>query len=208
MIGCLRTALNTLETIINPPSRLLARGTEVGRHSGVHPCARTSGRWGRAATFLAMRPCVACHHIHLADDLAAFCLQRRFDHDPVPVRVLARLPERHPILADVAIPLDAVRRLLAEGRSQVLGYLRLSAELEGRDVRGEGVDDAQSGVLGVEGEHEVRVASLDTEAQGLEIQTSFSLPPSHTVCLLPPAPSGSHRPSDGTIRGRDVLRSF
>src|SRR5215212_7100965 len=142
MIGCLRTALNTLETIINPPSRLLARGTEVGRHSGVHPCARTSGRWASAATFLAMRPCVACHHIHLADDLSVEHFERRFDPHPSAIRVLARLPERHPILTDVAIPLDAVRRLVAEGRSKVLGYLTLSTEFERVSVRGESVDDA------------------------------------------------------------------
>src|SRR5215218_530894 len=141
MIGCLLTTLNTLETIINPPSRLLACGTEDGRQSRVHPSARTSGRRSSAAPLLAMRPCVACHHIHLADDLAAFYLQRRYDHDPVPVRVLARLPECHPILTEGGITLDAVRRILAEGYSQMLGYLRLSSQFEGRDVWGDDVYD-------------------------------------------------------------------
>jgi hypothetical protein len=40
----------------------------------------------------------------------------------------------HPILTDGGIPLDAVRRLLAEGCSQMLGYLRLPVQLKGRGV--------------------------------------------------------------------------
>src|SRR3712207_7196794 len=47
--------------------------------------------------FLSIRPCVPCHHVHLTDDLAASHLQRRLDHDPTPIRVLADLPERHPL---------------------------------------------------------------------------------------------------------------
>ncbi len=89
-----------------------------------------------------MRPCVACRYIYLADDLSVAHLKRRFDHDPAPIRVLARLPECHPILTDGGIPLDAVRRLLAEDRSQMLGYLSLSAELKGRGAWGDGIDDA------------------------------------------------------------------
>jgi len=96
---------------------------------------------------------VLYHYVRLADDLVVAHLKRSLDHDPAAVRVLARLPERHLILADDVLPLDAVRRLLAEDCSQVLGYFRLSAELKGRGVRGEGVDDAELGVLSVEAEN-------------------------------------------------------
>src|SRR4028118_1893252 len=90
-----------------------------------------------ADRFLAMRPCVPCHHGHLTDDLAAAHLQLRFDHNPAPVRVLAHFPEPHPaFLTDHLFPLDAVGRLRKESRSQVLGDLRLPAQLEGGGLRG------------------------------------------------------------------------
>jgi hypothetical protein len=67
--------------------------------------------------------------------------ERRLDHDTAAIWITTRLPERHPILADV-LSLDAVRRLLAEGRSQVLGYLRLPAKFEGDAPLAFRVDDA------------------------------------------------------------------
>src|SRR5919112_2262918 len=182
MIGCLLTTPNTLDIMVNPPSRLLGAHKSI-RQSRVYPCARTSGRRSPAAPLLATRPCVACHHIHLADDLSVAQLKRRFDHDPAPVRILARLPECHPIPTDGGFPLDAVRRLLAEGCSQVLGNLPLAVELERGNVRGVGVDDAKQGVLGVEAEHEVRVASLDAEAQGLEVQSTVGILLRHVLHL-------------------------
>jgi hypothetical protein len=100
-------------------------------------CPRVSLRedfrsgWSLADLSLAIRLCVHRHNVYLADDLAVGYLQRCFDPHPTAVRVLARFPERHAVLAD-DLPLDAVRRPLAEGRSQVLGDLRLSAKLEGR----------------------------------------------------------------------------
>ena len=90
---------------------------------------------------LATRPGGACHHIHLADDLSVEHFKRRFDYDPTAVRVLARLPERHPVLTDGGSPLDAMRRLLTEGYAKVLGYLHLAAELERESVQCVGVDD-------------------------------------------------------------------
>jgi hypothetical protein len=73
---------------------------------------------------------VVSHHIFLPEDLAVAHLQRRLDQHTAAVRVLARLPERDPILAN-NLPLDAMRRLLPEDRPQVLGDLRLPAKLEG-----------------------------------------------------------------------------
>ena len=74
---------------------------------------------------------VVSHHIFLPDDLAVAHLQRRLDQHTVAVRILACLPERDSIHAN-NLPLDAVRRLLPEGRSQMLGDLRLSSQFEGR----------------------------------------------------------------------------
>ncbi len=66
------------------------------------------GEWSLTDLFLAIRLYILCHHVHLANDLAAFYLQRRFDPHPDAVRVLARLPKGHPIVADDILPLDAV----------------------------------------------------------------------------------------------------
>jgi hypothetical protein len=52
----------------------------------------------------------------------------------------------------------------------VLGDLRLPAQLEREASSGFGVDDAQLGVLGVEAEDEIGIATLDAEAQGIEVQ--------------------------------------
>ena len=127
-----------------------------------------------------MRPCLACHYIHLADDLVVAHLKRRFDYDPAPIRVLASLPEHHPIFVSDS-SLDSVRSLLTEGHSQMLGYIRFSAKLEGQGVRGVGVDDAQLGLFGVEDEHGVQIAVLDGVAQSLEVQPFVSLSPPHLV---------------------------
>ena len=70
------------------------------------------------------------HHIFLPEDIAVSHPQRRLDHDTAAIPVLARLPERDPILAN-NLPLDAMRRLLPEDRPQVLGDLRFPAKLEG-----------------------------------------------------------------------------
>src|SRR5919107_817249 len=139
-MGCRLTTPVTVDIIVNPPSRWFSRAQKPVRHSCVHPGARTSARRSPAAPLLSRRLCVACYHIHLADDLSVEHFKRRFDHYPAPVRVLARLPERHPILADVGIPLDAMGRIVAEGRLKVPVYLPLSTELERRCVRGVGVN--------------------------------------------------------------------
>jgi hypothetical protein len=89
-----------------------------------------SGEWSLDDLFFAIRLYILCHHVHLANDLAAFYLQRRFDPHPDAVRVVARLPKRHPILA-YDLSLETVRPLLAEDRSQMLGYLRFFLKLEG-----------------------------------------------------------------------------
>ena len=49
--------------------------------------------------------------------------------------------------------------------------LRLPPKLE-KDgkLRGAGVEDAQLDVVGVEAEHRVRIAALDADPQGLEVQ--------------------------------------
>jgi hypothetical protein len=73
---------------------------------------------------------------------------------------------------------------MAKDRAQVLGYLGSSVEHEGGGVRGSGVDDAQLGILGVETEHEVPIAALDAEAQGLEVQTLSGPPLRHAMHLL------------------------
>src|SRR5215203_522057 len=138
----------------------------------------------------AIHMCVVSHHINLLDDLAVSHLQRRLDQHTVAVRVLARLPERHPILANY-LPLEAVRGLLPEGRPQVLGDLRLPAKLEGYASLGLGIDDAQIRLLGVEAEDEVRVAALDSLTHGPKVQTPVSLALCHFVYLLPAAPSGT-----------------
>src|SRR5215208_1886804 len=130
--------------------------------------------WSSADLFLSIQWCVLCNDVHLTNDLAVVHLQRRLDHDPAAVQVLARLPERHSILADDLF-LDAVRGLLVEGHSQMLSYLRLSAKLEGQGAWGLGVDDAQIRLLGVEVEDEVRLAALDGLAQGPKVQASVSL---------------------------------
>src|SRR5215213_6063667 len=103
---------------------------------------------------------IVSHHINLTDDLAVAHLQRRLDQHTVAVQILARLPERDSILAE-DLSLNAVRGLLPEGRSQVLGDLRLSAKLEGNDSLGLSVDDAQNRLLSVEPEYEIGVALLD-----------------------------------------------
>src|SRR5919112_1433220 len=54
--------------------------------------------------------CVVSHHIFLPEDLAVAHLQRSLDQHTAAIRVLARLPERHPILAE-DLPLDAVREV-------------------------------------------------------------------------------------------------
>src|SRR5215208_1923219 len=138
-----------------------------------------------------------CNDVHLTNDLAVVHLQRRLDHDPAAVQVLARLPEHHSILADDLF-LDAVRGLLVEGHSQMLSYLRLSAKLEGQGAWGVGVDDAQIRLLGVEVEDEVRLAALDGLAQGPKVQTSVSLALCHFV-YLPAAPSGPLCLTDRTL---------
>src|SRR5687768_17535059 len=79
------------------------------------------GGWSLFDPCVAFRLWIRCHHIDLTDDLAVVHIQRRLDQHTAAVRVLALLPVRHPILAD-DLSLDAVRRLLAEGRSQMLGY--------------------------------------------------------------------------------------
>ena len=76
--------------------------------------------------------CSTCNNIRLAGDLSVVHLQRRFDPHPSAVRVHASLPEHHPIFVGDS-SLDAVKRLLAEDRSQMLGNLRFSAKLEGLD---------------------------------------------------------------------------
>jgi hypothetical protein len=63
----------------------------------------------------------------------------------------------------------------------MLGYLRLSVQLKGRGTRGDGFDDAQPGVLGVEAEYELWVTAFDAEAQGLEVQAVAGLPLRHAV---------------------------
>ena len=87
---------------------------------------------------------------------------------------------------------------MAEDRAQVLGYLGSSVEHEGGGVWGSGVDDAQFGVFRVEAEHELGVAPLDAEAQGLEIQRFTRLPLRHVVHLRSPAPSGGPSSLDPT----------
>jgi hypothetical protein len=103
--------------VAQPGVPALLAGLQVGLVHTATPCP-------------AICPCLPCHHVNLADDLAITHLKGRLDHDATAVRVLARLPERHPLLAD-NFPLDAVRRPLAEDRPQVLGDLRLPAQLEG-----------------------------------------------------------------------------
>jgi hypothetical protein len=127
---------------------------------------------------------VVSHHINLTDDLAVAHLQRRLDHHTVAVQILTLLPKRHPIIAN-DLSLDAVRGLLPEGPSQVLGDLRLSAKLEGETSLGVGVDDAQIRLLSVEPEYKIGVASLDGLTQGPKVQTPVSLALCHFVYLLP-----------------------
>src|SRR5918998_5522450 len=140
-----------------------------------------------ADLFLAIRPCACGHHLDLADDLGVAHLQRRVDPHPAAVRVLARLPERHPILAGDS-SLDSMRRLRAQHRSQVLGDLCLPAKLEGCALQDPGVDDAQLGVLGVEAQDELRGVTLDGAAQSFEVQPVGGFRMRHTVYLLPGAP--------------------
>jgi hypothetical protein len=130
------------------------------------------------------------HHINLTHDLAVAHLQCRLDQHTVTVQILTLLPKRHPIIADY-LSLDAVRGLLPEGRLQVLGYLRLSAKLEGGTSWRLSFDYAQNRLLVIEPEYEVRVAALDGVAQSLKVQTSVRLALCHFVYLLPAAPSGT-----------------
>src|SRR5215217_7241654 len=186
-------------TISFSPFRLPACSVEDDLTEGLHPLADSrmgcSKGWSSADLFLSIRLCVLCHHVDLTDDLAGAHVQRRLDHNSAAVRVLARLPERHTILADDLF-LDAVRRLLPERRSQVFGDLRLSAKLEGNASLG--VDDVQIRLLGVEAEDEVRLASLDGVTQGPKVQTSVSLALCHFV-YLPAAPSGPLCLTDRTL---------
>src|SRR5215203_4953739 len=113
-----------------PSFRLPACSVENDLTEGLHPLASSrmgcSKGWSSAELFLSIQWCVLRNEVHLTNDLAVVHLQRRLDHDPAAVQVLARLPERHSILADDLF-LDAVRGLLVEGHSQMLSYLRLSA---------------------------------------------------------------------------------
>src|SRR5215217_2015582 len=189
-------------TISFSPFRLPACSVEDDLTEGLHPLADSrmgcSKGLSSADLFLSIRLCVLCHHVDLTDDLAVVHRQRRLDQHSTAVRILTLLPEPHPLFAD-NLPLDAVRRLLPEGRSQVLGDLRLSAKLEGGTSLGTGVDDAQIRLLGVEPEDEIRVASLDGVTQSLEIQSSVSLAFRHFVYLLPAAPSKTLCLTDGTL---------
>jgi hypothetical protein len=154
-----------------------------------------------ADLFLAIRPCACGHHLDLADDLGVAHLQRRVDPHPAAVRVLASLPERHPILAGDS-SLDSMRRLRAQHRSQVLGDLCLPAKLEGCALQDPGVDDAQLGVLGVEAQDELWVVTLDAEPQSLEVQPFRGLPLRQCVYLLSPAPSERPCSTDRTLGRR------
>ena len=68
-------------------------------------------------------------------------------------------------------------------------------------MRGAGVDHAKLGVLGVEAEHEVRVAPLDAEAQGLEVQPFANLPLRHFVCLVPASSGRLCSTDESLLRG-------
>ena len=133
-----------------------------------------------AGLLLAMRLRVHCHHVHLTDDHAVAHLQRCLDHEAPAVRVLASLPERCPILTEV-LPIDAMGRPLVEDRPQVLGDFRLATKLEGGNFRILCVGDAQPGVLGVEAEREIRIASLDGVTQSLGVQPCGALAFRHIV---------------------------
>src|SRR5829696_3162376 len=128
-----------------PPFHLPAWSVEDGLTEGPpslgeSPDGCVSGGWSLSDPCVAFRLWILCHHVNLTNDLAVAHLQRRFDRELASIRVLALLPKRHSILAD-DLSLEAVRRLLPEGRSQMLGYLHLSSQFEGRDVRGDDVDD-------------------------------------------------------------------
>src|SRR3712207_3024083 len=132
-------------------------------------------------------------HAHLAHYLAVAHLQRRRAQDLDPVRVLARLHERHAALAHDLV-LAAVGHFPAADVAEVPGDLLLAAQ----DLRGAGgrvlVDGADLGVVGVEAHERLGVAPLYRPAQGPEVQAAGGPSLRHRFFLLAPATSGGSPP--------------
>src|SRR5215218_6091657 len=180
MIGCRLTTPDTLDIVTNPPSRLLAWNTEDSSAES-HPPLRSYFRWavlGRSTPGYSPVRRLSLHPPGGRSFRRA--PQASFRPRPGPHPGTHKPPGTSPIFVSDS-SLDSVRSLLTEDHSQMLGYLRFSAKLEGQSLRGVGVDDAQLGLLGVEDEHGVQIAVLDCVAKSPEVQPFVSLSPPHLV---------------------------